>query len=182
MDDINFNPGGQTQTRSPAGAMGSAAAVRAAQLAAEPPAPPQVFDRAKLVAEREARERQRVADASARQQEATQKEEKLKADKVEKNNELALEMDRWAKTPDGQAYKDIKVLLSTLHSVTWQGCPWKELPLAELVGNENKIKTWYRKAILLVHPDKQADTPPEQQVRADRIFQALNEAFKVHDK
>merc|ERR1719293_272518 len=98
-------------------------------------------------------------------QEQQRKEDQLKADKVAEGNRIDAEMTKWAKTPDGQAYKDIKVLLSTLHTVTWQGCAWKELPLAELVANEAKIKTWYRKAILLVHPDKQADTPPEQQVR-----------------
>merc|ERR1719203_1322397 len=98
------------------------------------------------------------------------------------NNELAAEMDCWAKMPDGQSYKDIKVLLSTLHTVTWPNSGWKECPLSELVTNESNIKKYYRKAILLAHPDKHSDTSPTQQVRADRIFQALNEAFKVSVK
>merc|ERR1712203_76548 len=85
------------------------------------------------------------------------------------------EMTKWAKTPDGQAYKDIKVLLSTLHTVVWPGCSWKELGLSQLMS-AGSVKKQYYKAILIFHPDKQKEAGAEQQVRADRIFQALNEA------
>merc|ERR1712194_383665 len=102
----------------------------------------------------------------------------LKAQKVECNNKVCQVMDAWAKTPDGQSWKDIKVLVSTMHTVTWPDSGWKELSLGDLL-EPNALKKYYRKAILLVHPDKQKDADPEQQVRADRIFQALNEAFKV---
>jgi len=158
---------------------GNAIATAAMAAASAPPVPKQVFDREKLVAEREAYERKRVEDATARQQEASRAEEELKQSKVKKNQELGVEMDRWAKTPDGQNFKDIKVLLSTMHTVTWPNAGWKELPLAELVSSDSNVKKWYRKAILIVHPDKQTEAAPDQQVRADRIFQALNEAFKV---
>lgn len=160
------------------GAAVAAAAAAAAASAGQPPPKPVVLDRAKLVAEREAKEKARVDAAAARNTENTQREQQLKADKVTKNNEIGAVMDTWSKTADGQAYKDVKVLLSTLHTVTWPGSPWKELPLTELL-KEGAVKKHYRKAILLVHPDKSKDADPEQQVRADRIFQALNEAFKV---
>ena len=39
----------------------------------------------------------------------------------------------------------------------------------------------YRKAILMCHPDKQKDAPPEQVYRADRIFNALSESWKNFD-
>lgn len=113
--------------------------------------------------------------------EETRKEAQLKADKVESGNKIGSEMDRWAKTPDGQSYKDVKVLLSTLHTVMWPDSGWKELPLSELVSGAAAVKKHYRRAILIVHPDKQKEANPEQQVRADRAFQALNEAFKVMD-
>lgn len=148
---------------------------------ATPPPPPQVFDRQNLVEKREAWERQQVVDAAARQAALQKKVDALKNAKVVKNNEIGLEMDRWAKTPDGQAFKDIKVLLSTLHTVTWPDSGWKELPLSELITGEGNVKKWYRKAILVVHPDKQTEADTDQQVRADRIFQALNEAFKLED-
>jgi len=109
------------------------------------------------------------------------KEQQLKADKVESNNKIGTEMDRWARMGDGQSFKDIKVLLSTMHTVMWPDSGWKELPLSELVSGGAAVKKHYRRAILVVHPDKQKDANPEQQVRADRAFQALNEAFKLMD-
>mmetsp|Transcript_56624 Transcript_56624/g.143373 ORF Transcript_56624/g.143373 Transcript_56624/m.143373 type:complete len:439 (-) Transcript_56624:55-1371(-) len=144
-----------------------------------PPPQPVVLDREKLKREREAKEQQRVKDAAAKLAEETKKEAQLKADKVESSNKIGADMDRWAKTPDGQSYKDIKVLISTMHTVMWPDSGWKELPLSELVSGPGAVKKHYRRAILVVHPDKQKNASPEQQVRADRAFQALNEAFKV---
>lgn len=146
---------------------------------AAPPAPPVVLDRDQLKREREAREQQRVRDAAERLAEESRREAQLKADKVDSNNKIGAEMDRWAKSADGTAFKDVKVLLSTMHTVMWPDAGWKELPLSELVSGPNAVKKHYRKAILVVHPDKQKEASPEQQVRADRAFQALNEAFKV---
>lgn len=144
--------------------------------------PPQVFDRAQLVREREDRVDQAVRDAAARQKKVEDEEAKLKADKVRHSSQLSSEFDAWARTPDGQAYKDIKVLISTMHTVAGPESSWKEVPLSELLGGPAAIKKAYRKAILVVHPDKQKDAPAEQQVRADRIFTALNEAFKISDE
>jgi len=149
---------------------------------AAPSPPAQPLDRDQLRREREEREAERVREATNRQQEQLQKETQLKADKVEENNKLAVEMDSWAKTADGQNYKDVKVLISTMHTVLWPDSGWKELPLSELLGGKAAVKKWYYKAILVVHPDKQSEANAEQQVRADRIFQALNHAFKVSDE
>eukprot|EP00446_Apocalathium_sp_SHHI-4_P016382 CAMPEP_0177196122 /NCGR_PEP_ID=MMETSP0367-20130122/23877_1 /TAXON_ID=447022 ORGANISM="Scrippsiella hangoei-like, Strain SHHI-4" /NCGR_SAMPLE_ID=MMETSP0367 /ASSEMBLY_ACC=CAM_ASM_000362 /LENGTH=446 /DNA_ID=CAMNT_0018644193 /DNA_START=130 /DNA_END=1471 /DNA_ORIENTATION=- len=124
---------------------------------------------------------QQVRDAAARQQEQLEKDEKLRADKVKSSNDIGTQLDEWAKTPDGQSFKDIKVLISTMHTALWPDSGWKELSLSELLGGPAAVKKWYRKAILVVHPDKQTEAPPDQQVRADRIFQALNEAFKISD-
>lgn len=146
-----------------------------------PPAPPPVqLSREELVARRKAQEQAAVDAAIARQAEARTTETQNKAAKVAKNNEINAEMDRWARTGDGQAYKDIKVLLSTMHTVLWPNSGWAELPLSELL-DDSKVKKHYRQAILICHPDKQKEACVEQQVRADRIFQALNEAFKLVD-
>mmetsp|Transcript_12216 Transcript_12216/g.34912 ORF Transcript_12216/g.34912 Transcript_12216/m.34912 type:complete len:87 (+) Transcript_12216:135-395(+) len=84
---------------------------------------------------------------------------------------------------DGQSYKDVKVLLSTLHTVVWPGCQWSELPLSELMSGSGTVKKNYFKAILLFHPDKQGDEADvEQLVRAERIFHALNEAHKISER
>lgn len=145
------------------------------------PSPPPVvmLDRNQLVAEREAKEKARVDEANRVHQERRMAEDQLKKDKLKMSNKLYDEMDRWAKTPDGQSFKDIRTLLSTMHNVVWQGSGWQQLSLAELVAKDSNVKKYYRKAILMCHPDKQTEADPEQQVRADRIFNALNEAFKA---
>lgn len=144
------------------------------------PAPPKAkpLDRAQLVAERQARERREYEEKIKRHEEQKAREERSKKEKLELNDVLSKELNDWAKTPDGQSYKEIRTLLSTMHSVMWQGAGWKELSLSELVA-DSSIKKNYRKAILLAHPDRHQSASSEQQVRADRIFNALNESFKA---
>lgn len=177
MDNFGSNFGGESTRGLPDAVV--EAAQKSASSAPTSPQPP--LDRAKLQRERIEGVKQQVAAASARQQQNVAQEAQIKADKVEFNNKLGVELDRWAKTPDGQAYKDVKVLISTMHTVLWPGVSWNECPLANLVSGGSAVKKEYRKAILVVHPDKQKDAPIEQQVRADRIFQALNESFKTCD-
>uniref|UniRef100_A0A7S1SFU5 J domain-containing protein n=1 Tax=Alexandrium catenella TaxID=2925 RepID=A0A7S1SFU5_ALECA len=144
-----------------------------------PPTPTPPLDRAKLVAEREAAEKARVDEANRVHAERRQSEEQLKKDKLKMSNKLYAEMDGWAKTPDMQSFKDIRTLLSTVHTVMWPNAGWQPLTLSELVAKDSNVKKYYRKAVLMCHPDKQTEADPERQVRADRIFQALNEAFKA---
>lgn len=45
-------------------------------------------------------------------------------------------------------------MISTLHTVLWEGeTKWKSVNMAELV-NPDQVKKYYRKAVLVVHPDK----------------------------
>jgi len=141
------------------------------------PPPPKVFDRQQLVAEREAGERQRVEEANRKHLEAKAAEEKLKKDKVDEGNRLHQELATWAKTADGTTFKDIKALLSTVDKVIWENSGWEPVSLADLL-EPPKVKKAYRKAIIMCHPDRQQESSAEVQVRADRIFEALNAAFK----
>lgn len=143
---------------------------------AAPPAAPVVMpDRGKLIAEREKNKQDRIDAANAKHEEQKQKEEDMKKSKVELGNKLGEELDGWAKTANGSNFKDIRSLLVTLHEVMWEESGWKPLGMSELI-QDGRIKRNYHKAILLVHPDKQQDNA-EQQVRADRIFNALNESY-----
>ncbi|CAE7218773.1 GAK [Symbiodinium natans] len=139
--------------------------------------PPVQLDRAKLVAERQAREKREYEDKIKRHEEQKKRDAQSKKEKLELNDVLSKELNDWAKTPDGQSYKEIRTLLSTMHSVTWDGASWNPLSLSELVA-DSSIKKYYRKAILIAHPDRHQSATSEQQVRADRIFNALNESFK----
>lgn len=50
--------------------------------------------------------------------------------------------------------RNIRALLSTLHTVLWEGeTRWKTVGMADLV-TPDQVKKYYRKAVLIVHPDK----------------------------
>lgn len=157
----------------------AAVSSRAPAPEAPPPPPVKMPDRNELVKARLAAEAAAVEAAVETMQKRTEVETQQKAAKVAASARLAEELDRWAKTADGQNWKDIRTLLSTLHTVIWPNSGWKELSLSELMANQSNVKKYYVRAILLAHADKQKDADADQQARADRIFQALNEAFKA---
>lgn len=141
-----------------------------------PAAPVVMPNREDLVKKRLDDKQQRVDAANSKHIEQQKKEEDMKKNKVELAGKLGEELDRWAKTADGSNFKDIRSLLVTVHEVMWPNSGWAPLGMSELI-QEGRIKKYYRKAILLTHPDRQQENA-EQQVRADRIFHALNESFK----
>jgi hypothetical protein len=73
---------------------------------------------------------------------------------------------------------NIRALLSTLHTVLWEGSGWSSPGLTDLV-EANKVKRWYMKANLIVHPDKvkQKGGTVEQIVVADMAFDVLKVAW-----
>ncbi|XP_054842501.1 cyclin-G-associated kinase isoform X2 [Eublepharis macularius] len=71
--------------------------------------------------------------------------------------------------------RNIRALLSTLHTVLWEGeTKWKQVGMADLVTPE-QVKKYYRKAALVVHPDKATGQPYEQY--AKMIFMELSDAW-----
>lgn len=50
--------------------------------------------------------------------------------------------------------RNIRALMSTMHTVLWDGeTRWKPVGMSELV-TPDQVKKYYRKAVLVVHPDK----------------------------
>lgn len=71
--------------------------------------------------------------------------------------------------------RNIRALLSTLHTVLWDGeSRWTPVSMADLVTPE-QVKKQYRRAVLVVHPDKATGQPYEQY--AKMIFMELNDAW-----
>ncbi|XP_053530582.1 cyclin-G-associated kinase isoform X2 [Ictalurus punctatus] len=71
--------------------------------------------------------------------------------------------------------RNIRALLSTLQTVLWEGeTRWKPVSMADLL-TPDQVKKFYRKAALIVHPDKAAGKPYEQY--AKMIFMELNDAW-----
>ncbi|CDU85166.1 DnaJ protein, putative [Plasmodium yoelii] len=105
------------------------------------------------------------------QEEANFKEKIAISDKIKK------QITKWSKNSD-ESYKDIKVMLSTLDDVLWENSDWKRVSVSDLISNPSAVKKAYKSAILLCHPDKHRGKPIERVLRAELIFQALNNAFK----
>ena len=74
----------------------------------------------------------------------------------------------------------VKTLICTLHTVIWNGANWKPIGMDKL-DDPNQVKKWYRKAILISHPDKTKNETTEVKFISNRIFGALNEAYKVFE-
>ncbi|XP_040273540.1 cyclin-G-associated kinase [Bufo bufo] len=71
--------------------------------------------------------------------------------------------------------RNIRALISTLHTVLWEGeTKWKPVNMSELV-TPDQVKKYYRRAVLVVHPDKATGQPYEQY--AKMIFMELNDAW-----
>lgn len=97
---------------------------------------------------------------------------------AQQESNLQAELDCWALT-ENASLKDIKVLLTTMHQVLGENSKWTPVNLSDLVMHPNSLKEHVRKAILVSHPDKHHFASAEQQCRAKRIFQALNDAKKT---
>ena len=77
--------------------------------------------------------------------------------------------------------KQLQALLASLHTILWSGAKWKPISIGDIL-QPAKVKKFYFKATLVVHPDKTGDLPAEQRFLAKRIFDALTQAKTVWDE
>jgi len=100
--------------------------------------------------------------------------------------ETTLEEKRYMQALDqwefrGGIRKDLMALLSGLHNlcdlVPWQGRKWKRVGLGDL-QDPNARKKYFKKAMLIVHPDHNHSKPAAQRAITERAFTALTEALK----
>lgn len=71
---------------------------------------------------------------------------------------------------------DVKALLVNLKLVMWPDAFWKD-PSPEELATDADIKTAYRKAIRLCHPDKLTNAPPKLKEHASAVFDRLKKGF-----
>ena len=87
----------------------------------------------------------------------------------------------WAYDQTSKQKRNVRTLLTTMHTVLWQPNKWKEVGLADVIqGSQVKMK--YRKAMLVVHPDRLAGEKPEIRFIAKRVFEAVNDAYRDFEK
>ncbi|EGG17250.1 DNAJ heat shock N-terminal domain-containing protein [Cavenderia fasciculata] len=84
---------------------------------------------------------------------------------------------RWAEASTGKK-NDIRMLISTLHEVLWEGSGWEKVNRGQMVA-PTQVKKYYRKAIMVVHPDKVNLGSTEQKIVAQRIFERLRDEFEI---
>jgi hypothetical protein len=102
------------------------------------------------------------------------KEQEREAVKDAETPELLGRLDEWSTKTGGQ--KHLRTLLSSLQQVLWEDSGWHSVGLSELM-DFNSVKKQYRKAVMLVHPDKVQHGTPHQKVVAERCFEVLNAAW-----
>ncbi|XP_037685106.1 cyclin-G-associated kinase isoform X2 [Choloepus didactylus] len=97
--------------------------------------------------------------------------EMRKQDLAKETDPLKLKLLEWV---DGKE-RNIRALLSTLHTVLWDGeTRWVPVGMADLV-TPGQVKKQYRRAVLVVHPDKATGQPYEQ--HAKMVFMELSDAW-----
>ncbi|XP_066241437.1 cyclin-G-associated kinase isoform X2 [Saccopteryx leptura] len=97
--------------------------------------------------------------------------EMRRQDQARDTDPLKLKLLDWTEGKE----RNIRALLSTLHTVLWDGeSRWTPVGMADLVTPE-QVKKQYRRAVLVVHPDKATGQPYEQQARL--IFMELSDAW-----
>jgi len=103
-------------------------------------------------------------------------EEHQKMARLRSREQLGEVMDRW-ETRNMQK-NNIRALLSTVHTVLWAGAPWQPLSMSQLLAPAG-VKRGYQVAMLKFHPDKHNNDPPDVKYICERVFSAMNEAWKI---
>lgn len=119
-------------------------------------------------------------------------------------------LEEWATDPTTKKPRNVRTLLSTMHTVLWEGavkfgvvcvmcacgwgglrtnqpinlptyktgCSWKAVSLGDLMMPD-RVKFHYRKAMLVLHPDKNVNGSAEQRFVSEKIFTSVNEAYNI---
>ncbi|KAJ1438405.1 DnaJ domain-containing protein [Ochromonadaceae sp. CCMP2298] len=85
-------------------------------------------------------------------------------------------LEAWGTDPSMKKKRNVRSLLSTMHTVLWEGTRWKTVGLGDLL-EPRQVKLAYRKAMLVVHPDHCVTATNEHKFISKRIFEAVNEAY-----
>lgn len=129
---------------------------------------------------RNLRER-RVAETQQRMmRQLAEKRARDDVEDAEKTGKIALRESLRPKINSWTAGKkdNIRALLSTLHIVLWENSGWTSPGIADIV-EPAKVRRWYMKANLVIHPDKvkQKHGTLEQVATAEMVFDVLKAAW-----
>lgn len=166
---------GPTPTR-PAPAGGTNGSSNGPPLAVAPPAPKEpAMSREELAARREAHVAENVENALREKQDRDERLRKDAADLDDARSKHDRNLTNWQTV--NKEKRNVRTLLTTMHTVLWPGNKWKAIGLGDVI-EPKQVKLQYRKAMLVVHPDKLSSESAEIQFIAKRIFEGINEAYQ----
>eukprot|EP00850_Spirogloea_muscicola_P022673 SM000306S11746 [mRNA] locus=s306:6305:9634:- [translate_table: standard] len=148
---------------------GSAAASDVFQeVEGEPP------ERRKARMEKHQRMQDRLAAAINEKNQRDLDQVREQAERQRAGDLLDAEIKRWAAGKEG----NLRALLSTLQYVLWPECNWTPVSLTDVIEGAS-VKKVYRRATLVVHPDKvqQKGATIQQKYIAEKVFDLLKEAW-----
>lgn len=100
---------------------------------------------------------------------------KKRSDEMEEaRQKLGPRLTQWAE--DNGKKRNVRTLLTTMHEVLWEGAKWTPVTLVDVI-DPKKVKLIYRRAMLVVHPDRNGNLSGVEVFIAKRIFEAINEAY-----
>lgn len=129
---------------------------------------------------------ERVNEMEATRQKAVQEvkqREALKKKQEDEEDAIRVQLEPKIKiwSEEHGKKKQLQALLASLHTILWPGTKWKQISIGDIL-QPAKVKKFYFKATLVVHPDKTRDLPAEQRFLAKRIFDALTQAKTIWDE
>ncbi|WKY14692.1 hypothetical protein Q1695_000318 [Nippostrongylus brasiliensis] len=99
-----------------------------------------------------------------------------RADEIKDMDPVSIKIRDWVVGKE----RNIRALLGSLNDVLWEGAEkWQQPSMADLLSAA-QVKRCYRKACLVVHPDKQVGQAHEKLARA--IFTELNDAWNAFEQ
>ncbi|CCI45942.1 hypothetical protein ABG067_003991 [Albugo candida] len=126
----------------------------------------------------EERERKMNEEITKARQALQQREEAQRLISTQKEQAYVMigpKLKAWAE--DNGRIKNIRTLLSTMHLVMWENSKWQEVNMGKLIQPQD-VKKVYRKAMIVVHPDKSRGCNAEELLIAERVFAAVNTAWE----
>jgi len=130
-------------------------------------------------AKEQAEIQQKVEEKLQEHRDRIEKEEKLIEAKIDTRDKFEERIKAWSH--QNNMRRDLRTLLSTLHNVLWENSKWKTVGLSDVL-TPRQIKKQYRKAIMVIHPDRQSDKTLEIQVVAEQCFEIINDAWDDFNK
>jgi len=134
------------------------------------------LNREELAAKREAAIQEKVNQALEFKQELdeNQKRESEELDAAKQKHDKILT--EWA-FDQSKKKRNVRTLLSTMHKVLWSDSTWKPVGLGDII-EPKKVKLQFRKAMLVVHPDRCANLSAENRFIGKRVFEGINDAYQ----